>query len=210
MMVGVILRDKYGKRAAEQISKLSKHFDVQTFELPAKLPVLIEDASSYLKGFSLDVDVLISYALHPDINLELIKMVAGRVKMVIIPGGARSGSRAQLKKIAEKYGVKVLLEEICCTSESNLLGYFGKPEFEVEIEGGRIKEVKVLRAAICGSSYFVAENLKGVSINDAPARAGYLTQIYPCYASSMDGIHSSARVHRGAIEKAIKAFRENK
>jgi hypothetical protein len=220
MKVGVIIRGKHGRRAVKQISK---YFDVKTFELPKNLPELIDKPSDYIQISQLshifDVDILISYALHPDINLELVR-IAGKkgVKLMIIPGGAKSGSRVQLKK-ASGGRIKLLLGDICCAMPAlkdeeiaDFFKYFGPPEFEIDVESGKIKDVRVKRAAICGSSYFVAEKLRNVDVRDAPSRAGYLTQIYPCYASrGINGkIHRSASLHKRAVERALKLKEVNK
>jgi hypothetical protein len=200
MKVGIIIRGNHGRSTAEQ---MAKYFEVVTFELPSDLPELLEDVK--LPDF--DVDVLISYASHPDINLELVR--SAKAKLLIITG--KGGSRAQLKREAEKHGKKVVVVDICCVTPtlndfSEFFKYFGKPEFEVEIEGGRLKNVKVLRCAFCGATHFVAEMLKGVSVEEAPAKAGYLTQVYPCLASrGIDGkIHLAAEMHKIAMEKAIE------
>jgi len=210
MRVGIIVRGNHGKSTAKQ---MAKYFEVVTFELPANLPELIEEPVKFPEDI-LDVDVLISYASHPDINLELVKVA--KAKLLIITG--KGGSRAQLKEMAEKHGRRVLMIDICCVAPtlsdegvSEFFRYFGKPEFEVEVEDGKLKNVKVLRCAFCGATDFVAEMLKGVSIEEAPAKAGYLTQIFPCLASrGIDGkIHLAAEMHKKAMERAIeKALKE--
>ena len=206
LKVGIVIRGNHGKSTAEQ---MAKYFEVVTFELPEELPELIEDVE--LPDF--DVDVLISYASHPDVNLELVR--SARAKLIIITG--KGGSRAQLREEAEKYGKRVLAVDICCVTPTlndfpEFFRYFGKPEFEVEIEGGRLRSVKVLRCAFCGATHFVAEMLKGASVEEAPAKAGYLTQVYPCLASrGIDGkIHLAAEMHKIAMEKAIRKAKQRK
>jgi len=83
LKVGIVIRGNHGKSTAEQ---MAKYFEVVTFELPEELPELIEDVE--LPDF--DVDVLISYASHPDVNLELVR--SARAKLIIITG--KGGSRA--------------------------------------------------------------------------------------------------------------------
>ncbi len=216
MKVAVILRKKYGRRAVEQISK---KFDVLTFKLPDELPEIIDEPEEVeLPDEIFDADIILSYALHPDVNYEIIRRAKGRnVRYVILPGGSKSGSRAQLKELGERHGVKVLWEDVCCATPliedeeiSEFFREFGMPEFEIEVEDGVIKDVKVKRAAICGSSYFVAEKLKGLSIEEAGRKAGYFAQIYPCFASrGIDGkIHLAANIHKRQVEKAIEEGQE--
>ncbi len=216
MKVAVILRKKYGKRAVELISK---KFQVVTYRIPDELPEIIDEPEEIeLPDEIFDADIILSYALHPDVNHELVRRAEGKkVKAIILPGGAKSGSRAQLKELGEKYGVKVMWEDVCCATPyiqdediSEFFAEFGLPEFEVVVENGKIMDVKVKRAAICGSTYFVAENLKGMSIDEAPTKAGYFTQIYPCFATrGIDGkIHQAANIHKRQIEKAIERAKE--
>ncbi len=210
MKVGVITRK--GKRK-EDIEMFSKFFDVEVYELPENLPELIDEPSEFLKlPDSFKPDIVISFANHPDINLELIKWAAENgVGLVIFSGGAKSGSYAQLKKEGEKRGVKVIWEEICCATPkideySEFFEHFGAPELEIEVENGVIKDVKVKRSAFCGATYYVAEKIRGLRVEEAPSKAGYYTQIYPCMASrGIDGgIHKAARAHQKAVEKALK------
>ena len=212
MKLGVVVRK--GKRR-DDIKMFSKFFDVIVYELPEELPELIDDPSEYLKlPDDFKPDMIVSFAAHPDINLELIKRAAERgVGLIVISGGAKSGSYAQLKAEGEKVGVKVVWEEICCTTPkisdercAEFFEHFGAPELEIEVENGKIKDVKVKRSAFCGATYFVAEKIKGLSVDEAPTKAGYYTQIFPCMASRglEGGIHKAAKAHKRAVEKAIE------
>ena len=211
MRVGVVLRGKYGRRAVKEISE---YFDVYTYELPQTLPEIIDEPEKLQFPEELfETDIIISYALHPDVNYEIIRRAAGKVKYVLLPGGAKSGSKKQLEELGKKYGVKVLVENICCATPRiddpavrEFFEKFGMPEFEIEVEDGVVKSVKVKRSSICGSSKFVAEKLVGMEVGEAPAKAGYFTQIYPCFASrGIDGkIHRAAQIHKRQVEKALK------
>ncbi len=211
MRVAIVLRKKYGRRAAEQIAR---KFEVVTFRLPDELPEIIDEPEEIeLPDYIFDADIILSYALHPDVNYEIIRRAEGtRVKYVILPGGAKSGSRMQLKELGEKHGVRVVWEDVCCATPliddeeiGEFFREFGMPEFEIVVEDGVIKDVIVKRAAICGSTYFVAEKLKGMRVDEAPSKAGYFTQIYPCFASrGIDGkIHRAAHIHKRQVERAI-------
>ncbi|AGK60481.1 Uncharacterized protein conserved in archaea [Archaeoglobus sulfaticallidus PM70-1] len=214
MKVGVILRSRAREKDVELMKKF---FDVVVFKIPEDLPELIENPSEYLNlpEEFLEADMFVSYAGHPDINLELLKKLSN--KLVIFSGGAKAGSYVQLKKEGEKRGIKVVWEEICCATPEiddkryrEFFKHFGKPEVEVKLEGDRVAEVEVKRSAFCGATYFVAEKIKGLDVNEAPSKAGYYTQIFPCYATRgiEGGIHKAARVHKRAVEKAIQRARE--
>ncbi|MEM1579179.1 MAG: DUF166 family protein [Archaeoglobaceae archaeon] len=214
MKVGIVVRKGLRRR---EIELFSKFFDLLIYEIPAELPEVIEKPREVLKlPEDFKVDLIVSFANHPDINLELIPQAAKMgVKLIIITGGAKSGSYRQLKAEGERHGVKVLWEEICCATPKveglKFFEHFGAPEFEIELEGDIIKNVKVLKAAFCGATYFVAEKIKGLKIKDAPSKAGYFTQIFPCLASRglEGGIHKAANAHKKAVERAIKKAKGN-
>ncbi|MEM0202879.1 MAG: DUF166 family protein [Archaeoglobaceae archaeon] len=208
MKIGVVYRKGQRKR---EIELFGKFFELELYELPSDLPDLIENASDYLKLPPKTPELVVSFANHADINLELIKQVSERgTRIVIISGGAKAGAYKQLKAEGEKRGVRVIWEEICCTTpklrDHEFFEHFGAPEFEVELEGDVIKEVRVLRSAFCGASYFVAEKLRGIKVDEAPSKAGYFAQIFPCLASRgpEGGIHKAGNAHKKAIEKAIE------
>jgi len=212
MKLGVVTRK--GKRQ-DDIRMFSQFFEVKVYEIPEELPELIDEAAEILRiPDDFDVDMIVSFAAHPDINLELIKQAAERgIGLIVISGGARGGAYRQLREEGEKRGVRVVWEEICCATprvEDEKTGeffeHFGAPEVEVEVENGKLKDVRVKRAAFCGATYYVAEKIKGLSVEEAPTKAGYFTQIYPCLASRghEGGIHKAARAHKRAVEKAIE------
>ena len=209
--IGVILREGQRKRELELFSKF---FEVERYYLPKDLPEVIESPSEYFKLPQKVPELIISFANHPDINLEAIRQVSQKGgKLLIISGGSKAGSYKQLKAEGERLGIKVIWEDVCCTTpkvgEYEFFKYFGAPEFEVEIEGDRIKDVRVIRSAFCGASYFVAEMLKGSKIDEAPWKAGYYAQIFPCTASTgpKGGIHKAGNAHKKAIEKAIQGHK---
>jgi hypothetical protein len=213
MKVGILLRNPARKK---DVDLMKRFFEVKTYKIPEDLPEFIEDPGKYLEMPEdfFDVDMIISFAGHPDINLELLKLAANReVGLIIFSGGAKAGSYSQLKEEGRKYGIAVLWEEICCATPpikngrcSEFFKHFGTPELEIKIRDNKIADVKVTRAAFCGATYFVAEKIKGLPVDEAPSKAGYFTQIYPCYATRgiEGGIHKAARVHKRAVEKAIR------
>lgn len=89
--------------------------------------------------------------------------------------------------------------------------HFGRPEFKVEVGGGQIRQVLVVRDAACGCSRHVAEGLVNVHVDDAVDRAGMLHHHYPCLAS-MDQepdyndtlMHVSGDCLRDAIKEEIR------
>ncbi len=218
MLVGVVKRGKYGERLLETI-KSKTDFQVVSAEVPQQLPGFIEDPENFVKGLNLDpklfeADLLILYTFHPDLTPEIVRMAGAHgVKAVIIPGGiGRAGSINELEGIAEKYGIHIEVDEICCTLEEcgvpavdEFANRLGKPELQVETKDGRISSVRVLRGSPCGSTWHSAEGLIGKTIEEAPSLAGLLCQQYPCRAvrGTPGGIHTSGDLHKDAMERAL-------
>ncbi|WP_202320023.1 DUF166 domain-containing protein [Archaeoglobus neptunius] len=212
MKLGVVVRK--GQRK-DDIKMFSRFFDLAVYEIPADLPELIEEPEKVIKlPDYFDVNMIVSYAAHPDVNLELIRQAAERgIGLIVFSGGARGGAYRQLKEEGERRGVRVVWEEICCATPkiddqkyAEFFEHFGSPEMEIVAENGIIKDVKVKRSAFCGATYFVAEKIKGLSVEEAPTKAGYFTQIFPCLAPRglEGGIHKAARAHKRAVERAIE------
>jgi hypothetical protein len=218
MLVGVVKRGKYGERLIETLRQHTD-FEVVSAEVPEELPGFIEDPEEFVRELRLDPeifrsDLLIMYTLHPDLTPEIVKLAGlNGVGAVIIPGGiASAGSIVELEGIARKYGIFIEVDEICCALEvcgvpplDALAEKLGSPELEVESEDGFITDVKVLRGSPCGGTWHVAEGLVGCPVRDAPALAGLLCQQYPCRAvrGTPGGIHTSADLHKHALEKAL-------
>ncbi|RLG49846.1 MAG: thymidylate synthase, partial [Thermoproteota archaeon] len=90
----------------------------------------------------------------------------------------------------------------------------GKPLLEIELAGGYIASVTVLRSAPCGETWYLAQRIKWKKINpreelyDVIAKAHHT---YPCTASmEVDPeigepiLHEGGYVAREAVEKAIE------
>ncbi|MDY6958079.1 MAG: DUF166 family protein [Halobacteriota archaeon] len=218
MRIGIITRGKYGLRVIDTIKKRTDMSVIST-SLPDVLPDFIDEPEEIVDSIDeniYDVDLLFSYALHPDLNPEIVKAAAKRgVKAVMIPGGpSRAGSIEELEKISEGYGIFVEVNEICCslggsTNETvnEYASKLGRPIYRVDTKDGKVSGVEVIRGSPCGDSWFVAEELVGIDVDEAAAKAGLLTQIYPCRASRglKGNIHVSAEIHKKAIEDSLKS-----
>ncbi len=218
MLVGVVLRDKYGERLLETI-KTRTNFQVVSVEVPQVLPGFIEDPEEFVKELNLDprifqADLLILYTFHPDLTPEIVRLAgATGAKAAIIPGGiARAGSIDELEKIAENYGIHIEVDEICCTLEEcgvpvidEFAQKLGKPELEVETKEGRISQVKVVRGSPCGATWHAAASVVGKTVDEAASMTGLFCQQYPCRAvrGTPGGIHTSGDLHKDAMERAL-------
>ncbi|MDP2845469.1 MAG: DUF166 domain-containing protein, partial [Candidatus Methanoperedens sp.] len=211
-------RGKYGHRLIENIEKNSG-FKVSTIEIPESLPDFIEAPSDFLANLNLDKsifsnDLIIAYILHPDLTPEIVRLAGenGARAVIIAGGAARAGGLSELQKISEKYNMHVEVHEICCDIEEcgnevvdEFASCFARPELKITVKSGLITKVEVLRGAPCGSTWHMAKGLVGVSVKDAPGKAGLLVQQYPCRAvrGIKGGIHKAGELHKKAVENAL-------
>jgi hypothetical protein len=93
--------------------------------------------------------------------------------------------------------------------------YFGRPMFRITVDADdrAIGEVKVLRDAFCGCARYVAENLVGVSLEEAEQKAGMLHHHFPCLATMSidpdyrDGLMNvSGNIIRQEVRGQIEPF----
>ncbi|MDQ1274489.1 MAG: hypothetical protein QG610_60, partial [Euryarchaeota archaeon] len=188
-----------------------------TADLPEFVPVFIEEPDEFLESLNFDrdvfsADILITYSLHPDLTSAIAKLAAkAGVRSLIVPGGPSRASVPELNKISEASGMDVEVDEICCTLEPNSFNrpfaeIFGSPILKVKTENGKIAKVEVIKGAPCGSTWYMAKEIVGVPIKDAPPKAGLLVQHYPCRAARGDlgGIHESGELHKQALIKALE------
>jgi len=93
--------------------------------------------------------------------------------------------------------------------------YFGRPMFRIQVdtEANLVSDVKVLRDSLCGCARYVAENLIGVSIEEAEAKSSILHHHFPCLASMSvdpdyrDGLMNvSGNIFRQEVKGQIEPF----
>ncbi len=217
--IGVITRGKYGLRLIENI-KNNPDFKVSSIELPESLPDFIEDPQDFIASLNLEKkafssDLVIAYTLHPDLTPEIIRLAGenGAHAVIIAGGMSKAGGREELDELSGKYDIHIEVHEICCEIEKcgndtvdRFASYFGRPEIKISTKNGIISDVEVIRGAPCGSTRHMAGGLIGTGIKDAPSLAGLLVQQYPCRAQrgTKGGIHKAARLHKKAVEKALR------
>jgi hypothetical protein len=176
-------------------------FELVIYNIDEALPPVIDDTSEYLPD-DVEGDLVLDYLRHNDLSDDLAALCAKKGIPLISSG----------KKMV---GKGVLTPPTCCgLPRHEGLGEYGKsfgaPEFEVDIENGRIKAVRVLRGAPCGATWDAAQRLIGHPIEDAARKISLEIQ-YFCFAdpSGWDPIygksplHFAGKMHDKQLQKAI-------
>ena len=177
-------------------------FELEVINIDKILPSVLDDTRAYLPR-DISCDLVLDFLRHNDLSTDLAALCAQKDIPIIASG----------KKIV---GEKTITPPTCCglprlAGLGNYGEYFGAPEFEVEIEEGRIAAVKVVRGAPCGASWEVAKRLIGHPVEDAARKVGLETQFYcsanpagwdPIYGKSP--VHFAGKIHSKQLKKAIE------
>jgi hypothetical protein len=202
---------------------------------PSKLPVFIENPDGHMPKKIPKADLCIASGLHKDLLLELPNRlhVAG-VKGLIVPiedfVEVPTGLKKQVEEKCRETALESAFPKPFCSLEPSEdrptisrcvteLG-IGKPLLEISIKKmdkcDAIEAAIVRRSAPCGSTWYVARRLTGVStkkevLYDAIAKAHHS---YPCTATmSVDPetkepiLHLGGYLIREAVEKTLKQNR---
>ncbi len=163
------------------------------------LPGFIDDPEEYITT-DFDADLVLCFIKHPDLGHYLAKVCQGKgIPMVA------SGCKLD----------QAITPFTCCgLGKSDKLGaygeQFGVPEFEVEVQEGRITAVKVTRGASCGATWEAAHTIIGLTPEAAYPTIAREVQ-YLCIAdpsafdpiSGHSSLHYAGEVHIAALKKAL-------
>jgi hypothetical protein len=213
MRILAVIQGEYGRRKVRNIRDNGpQEWAVEIWPAPVSLPPTIEDPTDYLPS-SLPRADLILCLTHQRGVVQLLPEIArmtGAEGVIVavddhaaLPQGLLNQVHAWLNEI----GVTAVFPKPVCSLTrktynvgpkistyfdgpiAEFVHYFGKPMFRIQVdtEKGVVREVKVLRDALCGCARYVAESLVGVSVEEAEQKAGILHHHYPCLATmSMD------------------------
>ena len=200
-------------------------WEIETLEITSSLPTMIEEPSEFLPQDIPQADLVISLGEHPGVAELLPEIVkAAGARAVIAPVDNRAwlppGLAKQVERDLQKMGAPIIFPVTFCAlkeedSDNPLIQefarHFGYPEVEIGVDAERVKETRVIRSAPCGSTYFVAEELKGTKVQDAEEKSGILHHNYPCLATmNVDWQFHDTLMHRAgyftkqAVKQALK------
>ena len=225
MIIYAIVQGTYGARIVKNIRERGpKDWTIEVWNLTFRLPAVIDEPSDFIPKNVPKADLILSLTQDPN-TAQLLPTLARKTgaKAVIVavddPNWLPMGLQLQTKKELENMGVASVYPRPFCTltEVGNPLidafaKFFGNPELEIKVDKAEIKDVAVRRGAPCGSTWYVADKLKGVKKSNASNEAGLAHHYYPCLASmQMDKHSGETLMHlagfaiKGAVERAINS-----
>jgi hypothetical protein len=200
--------------------------DIQAIHnTPSNLPAFVDDPESYLPQNPPSCDIILAVRLHPDLLAATPTLAEKtKAKAVIIPIENRNwcprGLQRQLTDSLTEIDVECTFPKPFCTLEKTgqpvLDGFvrryrIGKPRVEVRLGGKRITDIQVLRSAPCGSTWYVAQQVKWTPISEIEETVAVAHHAFPCTAS-MDVdpeigepiLHMAGYAIRNAVKDAVK------
>jgi hypothetical protein len=205
---------------------------------PSELPAFIDNPEEYMPRKLPKADVCLASGLHKDLLLELPQHIkkAG-IKALIAPiedwQEVPTGIRKQLAEKCRELGLECAFPKPFCTltpeKDKPTIARFieetkvGRPLLEIStMKIGKdevIEYAAVRRSAPCGSTWYIARKLTGVStekdiLYDAIAKAHHS---YPCTATMVTDpetkepiLHIGGFTIREEVEKALEKERARK
>lgn len=212
-------RDQYPIQFAEDI--------VGLLQLPAQLPLYIDDTEEYLPAELEPHDVTLVVNVHEDLLLSLPRLAkAAGSKALIVPQDDTAwlspGVRRQVQRACNELGLESAFPKPACAldaredqpaiREFQKIYRIGKPKIVIQSRDGVIREARVVQSAPCGNTYYVAYNLAGQEIGpDLNERVvAKYWHAFPCVGSMLTDpelgdsiLHKGGFLHYQAVDEAL-------
>jgi thymidylate synthase len=241
MRILAIISGEYGAR---HVRNLREHgpasWQIDVWQAPALFPLVIDYPEDYLPKELPSADLILSFAEHKgvaELLPDLAKMTGAQAVIAAIDNEAwlPRGLARQLRGWLERMNVACATPKPLCSLTEHDYGvarrqrivynnalisefatYFGQPQLAITVDAETrlISAVAVQRDAVCGCSRYVAENLVGVSVDEAEEKAGLLHHHFPCLASmGKDSdfgdtlMHVSGNVLKDNVGEQVKPYK---
>ena len=197
------------------------------FRTPSELPELIDDPEPYLPKVLPRVDLLLAIGLHPDLLAALPSLAASsHARAIMAPvedtKWCPPSLQRELQASLSDLGIECAFPKPFCDLDATgggLMEAFvrrykiGRPLIEISLLGNRISETRVIRSAPCGSTWYVAQQIRWSAADDLEKLEQVISNAhhgYPCTASmEIDPeledtiLHKSGYIIRNAVEEAL-------
>jgi hypothetical protein len=212
-------RDQYPIQFAEDV--------VGLLQLPARLPLYVDDADEFLPQVLEPHDVTLVVHIHEDLLLALPKLVkeaGGRALIVPLEDTEwlSPGVRRQVERACTELGLECAFPKPACSLEARddqpairefqRIYRVGRPKIVIQSRDGVIREARVVQSAPCGNTYYVAYNLAGQEIGkdlNERVTAKYWHS-FPCVGSMVTDpelgdsiLHKGGYLHYRAVTEAV-------
>lgn len=243
MRILVIVSGEYGKRHLQNIRQFGPaSWEIESWQAPLFFPPVIDYPEDYLPESLPPADLILSFAEHKgvaELLPDIAEITGAKAVLVAVDNQAwlPKGLARQLQGWLAKIDVAcVTPKPLCSLTEhdygvtlkqripydspqiSEFARHFGQPELQITVDPQTrcITETAVTRDAVCGCTRFVAEQLVGLSVDEAEAKAGLLHHHYPCLASMQKDpdfygdtlMHASGNTLKEAVARQIKPYKK--
>lgn len=204
---------RWGERIAQNITaRAPSTWTVHTWAAPRVIPPIVDYPEDYLPDSFPQADLVLALGDVPgfaQLVPDIARMCGARAVLAPIDRNESlpEGLARQLAGWLEAMGVASAFPKPFCSltedsynrtplveplEDETLRTFarrFGRPQFDLEVEDGRIARIDVVRDAACGCGEQVAQGLIGVPVDQALEEAGLLHHHYPCLASMNKDVH---------------------
>lgn len=229
-----ITQGQWGERIAANVQATAPaDWSVEVRSFPRVLPPVIDEPEDFLPPDLPQSDLLLALGEISGLAQlipEIAKATGARSVLAPIDRNESlpPGLVGQLQGWLEQQGISVVFPRPFCSLTEETINYgrlqtayddplvgrfaasFGKPELMVQVQGGRIAEVEVLRDAACGCARYAAEHLPGIPVEQSLEEAGMLHHHFPCLASMNQDpdyhdtlMHVSGNILKDSLKEAL-------
>ena len=227
----------WGERIASNVqAHAPTDWKVSQWSAPRVIPPVVDDPAEYLPASLSPADLVLALGEVPGLAQlvpEIVRLSGARAVIAPIDRNESlpAGLVNQLRRWLEAAGVGVVFPKPFCSLTERTLGSrpheaeyehplvqrfaaaFGRPEFRLEVSGGKIVGIEALRDTPCGCAQHVAAGLAGCAVEEAAEQAGMLHHHFPCLASmNQDAdyhdtlMHVSGNILKDSLKAALKPY----
>lgn len=235
-----VTQGQWGERIYDNLHRFCpSDWTVHRWLAPRVLPLVVDDPADFLPPKLPAADLILALgetAAVAQLIPDVVRMTGAKAALAPIDRNESlpAGLVAQLRNwLADLRVAAAFPKPFCSLTETTynepplVVTYddpiirrfargFGRPQLRVVVGADkRISSVEVERDAACGCARFVAEGLKGHTVNEAEYEAGMLHHHYPCLAGmNQDAdykdtlMHVSGHTLRAVVREQIKEYLE--
>jgi hypothetical protein len=239
-ILGIINSDYGVRHMANIIQYAPAPWVITQWRAPVFFPVVIDYPEDFIPSELPPADLILSFAEHKSVA-ELIPDIAKKTGARAVIAAIDNenclprGLARQLRGWLEQMNVACATPKpLCSLTETDFwvtrreklshnspliaefARYFGMPEFSITVDAKTrvITTIEVKRDTVCGCARYVAQQLIGVSVDEAEYQAGLAHHHFPCLASMGIDIdfndtlmHVSGNIMKDKVGEQVKPYK---